>query len=140
MRRKCLKLSLAILFILAFQMPCYNYCPIANVANRAKPKAEDTNGDCECGETGGCGSGGVGGSASGSGRSCGSSPMTKTQTSASATTASGNQKPRLIPREARSSCPMMGDIENWPPIYSDDEIQVSQLSFMLHKVTCSGKE
>ena len=105
--------------VLKFQMPCYNYCPIANVSNRAKPKAEEVNGDCECGDgRGGCGSGG-----SGSIKSCGSSPATKTSVSASAST-SGNPKPRLLPREGHSTCPMMGDIENWPPVYSEEDVQV----------------
>lgn len=93
-------------------MPCYNYCPIANTSNRAKPKTEDPNGDCECGS----GSGGGCGSGSGSGRSCEASP----KTTQSGTTA----KARLMPRETRSVCPMMGDIENWPPVYEEEDVQV----------------
>ena len=95
-------------------MPCYNYCPISNSTNRVKPKAEDTNGDCECG------SGSAGGCGSGSGRSCEVSPK-GTQPGATSTV-----RARLMPRESRNTCPMMGDIENWPPVYEEEDVQVSE--------------
>ena len=94
-------------------MPCYNYCPIATASHRAKPKQE-SNGDCECGgggDSGGCSSGGCGGSSGGCGGSSGG-PGNRTN------------KAKLLHKEPRSMCPMIGDIENWPPVYDDEDVQV----------------
>ncbi len=101
------------------QMPCYNYCPIATASHRAKPKHEETNGDCECGGGGdseGCSSGGCGGSSGGcgGGSSSGGGP-------------NRTNKPKLLHKEPRSVCPMIGDIENWPPVYDDEDVQVKIL-------------
>jgi len=96
------------------QMPCYNYCPIASASHRAKPKHEGSNGDCECGGGGdskGCSSGGCGGSSGGCGSGSGGP---------------GKAKAKLLHKEPRAMCPMIGDIENWPPVYDDEDVQVKQ--------------
>ena len=99
-------------------MPCYNYCPIAKSTDRAKPKHEDSSpGDCECGSSGdkSCGSGNVNGQSCGGG---GSDPSKST---------TNLSRPKLLHKEARSMCPMTGDIENWPPVYEDEDVQVIEL-------------
>ena len=94
-------------------MPCYNYCPIATATHRTLPKHEDSpaQGDCECGERdSGCGSKVL------SGGCCGGSLNASPKTAGS--------RPKLLVKEPRSVCPMIGDIENWPPVYEDEDVQV----------------
>jgi hypothetical protein len=93
-------------------MPCYNYCPIAKASARARPKHEDSSpGDCECGSSGDKSFGSSNGGCGGGGEQV--------------KTAAASTRPRLIHKEPRISCPMIGDIENWPPVYDDEDVQVS---------------
>lgn len=86
-----------------FLMPCYNYCPIASTAHRKSAQAEGSScsgGKCDCNVSKPC-SNGLEGSYF----------------------EEGSTRLKTVSKEGRTSCPIIGDIENWPPVMDDDETE-----------------
>jgi len=98
-----------------FLMPCYNYCPIASTSERKSPQVADSS--CSSGDKCDCRV---------------SKPCCSTDGGPSSFEKNSITTHKMMTKDLKKKCPVIGDIENWPPIVDDDRSGIDHSGDLLN--------